>query len=96
MRRPTFGVTARFALVLLVVVPALALTARIGNDGLSSTRDLTDTLFNDIIATLKASRDVQVEFEGFAAPINVHHDLSAHQIEMLAKGGAINWRSRRS
>src|SRR5262249_61766503 len=40
--------------------------------------------FNDIIATLKASRDVQVELEGFAAPINVHHDLSAHQIEMLA------------
>jgi aconitate hydratase len=53
-------------------------------------------LIKNTIATLKAGRDIRIEFEDFAAPIAVHHDLSPYQIDMLTKGGAINWRSRRS
>src|SRR5471032_587244 len=58
MQRPTFSVTSRFALVILVVVPSLLALASKGTDGLSSTRHLTDTLFNDIIATQHASAEM--------------------------------------
>jgi diguanylate cyclase (GGDEF)-like protein len=58
MRRPTFGVTSRFAVVLLVVVPSLLLLAWEGSAGLTATRGLTDTLFNDIITTQHASADM--------------------------------------
>jgi hypothetical protein len=30
------------------------------------------------------------------APMTLRHNLSPHQIEMLATGGAINWRRKRS
>ncbi len=58
MRRPTFGVTSRFALVVLVVIPSLLVMAWKGAAGLTSTRQLTDTLFNDIITTQHASADM--------------------------------------
>jgi len=58
MRRPTWSVTSRFALVLLVVLPSLVLLGWKGTDGLASTRKLTDTLFNDIIATQRATADM--------------------------------------
>jgi hypothetical protein len=50
-----FGVTSRFVLVLLVLVPSLVGLAWHGADDLSSTRRINDTLFNDIIATENAS-----------------------------------------
>ena len=58
MHRPTFGLKARFALVVLIVIPSLVLLAGKGIDGLTSTRQLTDTLFNDIIATEHATADM--------------------------------------
>jgi diguanylate cyclase (GGDEF)-like protein len=58
MRRPTFGVTSRFALVVLVLVPSLLVLAWEGAAGLASTRQLTDTLFNDIITTQHATADM--------------------------------------
>jgi|SRR5215469_10650808 len=51
---------------------------------------------NGLIPLLKAGPDIQAQFEGFAAPITLHHDLSPHQIDMLALGGAINWRREHS
>jgi diguanylate cyclase (GGDEF)-like protein len=55
MQRPTFSVRARFALVLLVVIPSFVFLAWRGTEGLASQRRLTDTLFNDIITTQHAS-----------------------------------------
>jgi aconitate hydratase len=49
---------------------------------------------NGVIPLLKAGPDIQVQFTGFAAPVTLHHDLSPHQIDMLAVGGAINWRRK--
>jgi hypothetical protein len=55
MHHPTLGVRARFAALLLVLVPALGMLAWTGSQGLTSSRQLTDTLFNDIIVTQHAS-----------------------------------------
>lgn len=49
-----------------------------------------------IISSLTACADIQVRFEGLEAPVTLRHNLSPHQIEVLAMGGAINWRRRRS
>jgi hypothetical protein len=49
-----------------------------------------------IISSLTASADIQVKFEGLEAPVTFRHNLSPHQIEVLAMGGAINWRRKRS
>ena len=54
-RRQPLSVTARFALVLLVVLPGLVIVSWRGEQGISSTRGLTNTLFNDIITTQHAS-----------------------------------------
>jgi diguanylate cyclase (GGDEF)-like protein len=56
--RPRFSVIGRFAVVLLVLVPSLLALAWKGSDSLSSSRRLTDTLFNDIIVTQHASADM--------------------------------------
>jgi aconitate hydratase len=41
-----------------------------------------------------AGADIQVRFEGLEAPVTLRHNLSPHQIEVLAMGGAINWRRK--
>src|SRR4051794_11955001 len=56
--RRTPGVAARLVLVLLVVVPALVVVTWRGVRGLSSSRSLTNTLFNDIITTQHASAEM--------------------------------------
>ena len=58
MQRPTFSVRARFVLVLLVVVLSFVLLAWKGTAGLASQRQLTETLFNDIIATQHESAEM--------------------------------------
>jgi aconitase A len=49
-----------------------------------------------IISSLTAGADIQVRFERLETPVTLRHTLSPHQIEVLAMGGAINWRRKRS
>jgi aconitate hydratase len=45
-----------------------------------------------VIQSLKSGQDIQVQFDGADGQITLRHSLSPHQIEVLAVGGAINWR----
>jgi aconitate hydratase len=48
-----------------------------------------------IVDMLKAGPGVQARFDGLSAPVLLRHDLSAHQIDVLLAGGAINWHHER-
>jgi diguanylate cyclase (GGDEF)-like protein len=80
-----FGVTGRFVLVLVVLVPSLVGIAWHGADDLSSTRRVNDTLFNDIIATENASA-------GMIAAMDDVHTTGLSAIALLPTDPA---RSRR-
>jgi aconitate hydratase len=50
----------------------------------------------NVISSLRAGPNIDVRFKGLKDPTRLHHELSAHQTDILAMGGAINWRRRGS
>jgi aconitate hydratase len=48
-------------------------------------------VMKEVIGAITASKEIQFQFAGLETPVALHHDLSPHQIELLASGGAINW-----
>ena len=48
-----------------------------------------------IVQSLKAGRDIQVQFDDLGSPITLRHSLSGREIDLLTAGGALNWQRRR-